>query len=75
MEPLPEESTIIDNTISVIYPQKNSRGLSNMTKSVVSGNYESRVVDNLIVEDILTTENLSDSEFNRLSSDQRISNN
>ena len=68
MEALPEESTIIDNTISVIYPhQKNSRGFSNMTKSVISGNYESKLVENMLVEDILTSENLSDSDFNRFS--------
>lgn len=42
MEPLPEESTIMDQTVSVIYPHKNSRGLSNVTKSVISGNYESK---------------------------------
>jgi hypothetical protein len=62
-DPLPEESTIIDQTVSVIYPHKNSRGLSNMTKSQISGNYESKMITDNIVENILTTENMSEDDL------------
>ncbi len=72
MEPLPEESTIMDNTVSVIYNQKFSKNISNMTRSITSLQLHSSrpVEDNQIVEEILTEGIFSDTDSER-KSDQK----